>query len=254
MSSIIQERRDSHLIIRLNRPEESNALSGEMVLALSFIFKSLESEPNLRAVILTATGDKDFCARSATTELAGPNELELLERSQDLFSQIENCDVPVIAAVNGIAADDGCRLALACHLRLASAHTQFSLTGARSGFDSGYDVRRRLTLEVGEEVALQMLSGKVVSAEEAFRLGLINRLVPAVELLSRAEDLAREIAQLAPLAIRACLEAVTHGSQLPLAEGLALETKLFASLFDTDDVREGTSAFLEKRAPVFKGN
>jgi len=161
--------------------------------------------------------------------------------------------VPVIAAVGGIAAGDGCELALACHLRIAAANAQFSLTEARPGFDSGYDVRGRLAREVGEEVALQMLSGKVVSAEEALRLGLINRLVPAVELLSRAEDLAREIAQLAPLAIRACLEAVTRGNQLPLAEGLALETKLFASLFDSDDVREGTSAFLEKRTPAFKG-
>jgi len=250
MSSIVQERRDSHLIIRLNRPEESNALSREMVLALSDIFTRFDREPNLRAVILTGTGDKVFCAGADVTELAEPNEIHTLE---GLFSQIETCHVPVIAAVGGIAAGDGCELALACHLRIAAANAQFSLTEARSGFDSGYDVRGRLAREVGEEVALQMLSGKVVSAEEALRLGLINRLVPAVELLSRAEDLAREIAQLAPLAIRACLEAVTRGNQLPLAQGLALETKLFASLFDSDDVREGTSAFLEKRTPAFKG-
>jgi len=221
-----------------------------MVLALSDSFTSLHTERNLRAVILTGNGDKAFCAGANITQLAEPNETHTPEV---LFSQIENCQVPVIAAVNGIAADDGCWLALACHLRIASAHAQLSLTGARSGFDSGHDVRRRLAREVGEKVALQMLSGKVISAEEALRLGLINRLVPAVELLSRAEDLAREIAQLAPRAIRACLEAVTRGNQLPLAEGLALETKLFASLFDTDDVREGTSAFLEKRAPAFKG-
>ena len=250
MSSIIQERRDSHLIIRLNRPEESNALSREMVLALSDRFTSLDTERNLRAVILTGNGDKAFCAGADLTELAEPNETRTLE---GLISQIENCHVPVIAAVNGVAADDGCQLALACHLTIASAHAQFSLTAARSGFDSGYDVRGGLAREVGEEVALRMLSGKVVSAEEALRLGLINRVVPAVELLSRAEDLAREIAQLAPLAIRACLEAVIRGNQLPLAEGLALETKVFASLFDTDDVREGTSAFLERRSPVFKG-
>jgi len=241
MSSITVERRDSYLIIRLNRPDQFNTLSLEMILALSDIFKSLDSEPTLRTVILTGTEDQAFCAGLDTTELAGPNRSELSERSQDIFSQIENCHVPVIAAINGIAADDGCRLALACHLRIASANAQFSLPEARSGIVSG------------DEGALEMLSGKVVSAEEALRLGLITRIVPADELLSRAEDLAREIAQLAPLAIRACLEAVTRGNQLPLAEGLALETKLFASLFDTDDVREGTSAFLEKRTPVFKG-
>jgi enoyl-CoA hydratase len=235
------ERSDSHLIIRLNRPEKFNALSGEMILTLSDIFKSFDSEPTLRAVILTGTGDQAFCAGSDTTELAGPNERELSERSQDLFSQIESCHVPVIAAVNGIAAGDGCELALACHLRIASTNARFSLPEARSGIVGG------------NEGALEMLNGKVVSAEEALRLGLINRVVPAAELIAQAEDLAREIAQLAPLAIRACLEAVTQGNQLPLAEGLALEAKLFASLFDTDDVREGTSAFLEKRSPVFKG-
>ena len=233
---ITTERSDSYLIIRLNGPDQSNALSQEMILALSDSFKSFDSEPNLRAVILTGAGDQTFCAGSDITEIAGPEE-----RSQDLFSQIESCHVPVIAAVNGIAAGGGCELALACHLRIASANARFSLPKARSGIVGGY------------EGALEMLNGKVVSAEDALRFGLINRVVPAAELIARAEDLAREIAQLAPLAIRACLEAVTKGNQLPLAEGLALEAKLFASLFDTDDVREGTSAFLEKRSPVFKG-
>jgi len=235
------EQSDSHLIIRLNRPEKLNALSREMILTLSDIFISLDSEPNLRAVILTGSGDEAFCAGTDLTELPGLNESGLSARGQALFSQIESCHVPVIAAVNGIAAGDGCELALACHLRIASANARFSLPEARSGIVGGY------------EGALEMLNGKVVSAEETLRFGLINRLVPAAELIAQAEDLAREIAQLAPLAIRACLEAVSQGNQLPLAEGLALEAKLFASLFDTDDVREGTSAFLEKRSPVFKG-
>ena len=238
---ISTERSDSHLIIRLNHPEKFNALTREMILALSDIFISLDNEPNLRAVILTGTGDESFCAGTDITELAGPNESELSARGQALFSQIEGCHVPVIAAVNGIASGDGCELALACHLRIASANARFSLPEARSGIVRGY------------EGTLELLTGKEVSAEEALRFGLVNHVVPAVELLARAEGLAREIAQLAPLAIRACLEAVNHGTQLPLAEGLALETKLFASLFDTDDVREGTSAFLEKRSPVFKG-
>jgi enoyl-CoA hydratase len=233
---VTTERSDSHLIIRLNRPEKFNALSREMILALSDIFISLDTEPNLRAVILTGTGDEAFCTGTDTTES------ELSARGQALFSQIESCHVPVIAAVNGIAAGDGCELALACHLRIASANARFSLPEARSGIVRGY------------EGTLEMLTGKTVPAEEALRLGLVNHVVPAVELLARAVGLAREIAQLAPLAIRACLEAVNQGTQLPLAEGLALETKLFASLFDTDDVREGTSAFLEKRSPVFKGS
>ena len=242
---ITSERSDSHLIVRLNHSEKFHSLSREMILALSDIFKSLDSEPNLRAVILTGTGDEAFGDGTDISELAGPNKGELFER-MDLFSQIENCPVPVIAAVNGIAAGDGCELALACHLRIASVNAQFSLSGVVGGM-------QRLAREVGEEVAQEMLAGKALSAEEALRLKLINYVVPAARLLARAEDLAREIAQLAPLAIRACLEAVTQGNQLPLAEGLAVEAKLFASLFDTDDVREGTSAFLEKRSPVFKG-
>jgi len=223
---ITTERSDSHLIIRLNCPEKFNALSREMILALSDVFKSLNSEPNLRAVILTGTGDQAFCAGSVTPELAGPGEPELSECSQALFSQIENCHLPVIAAVNGMAASDGCELALACHLRIAAANAQLSMPEARSGNvpDAG---RQRLERQFGEEGALELLSGKAISAEESLRLGLINRVVPAVELLSRAEDLAREIAQLAPLAIRACLEAVTQGNQLPLAEGLRVGSKTF---------------------------
>lgn len=247
------KRSDSHLIIRLNRPAKFNALTREMILALGDIFSRLDSQPKLRAVILTGTGDKAFCAGTDITELTGASERELSELVQGLFGQIESGHVPVIAAVNGIAAGDGCKLALACHLRIASDNAQFSLPETRSGIDSGSKETRRLACEFGEEGALELLSGKPVSAEEALRFGLINRVVPASELVARAEDLTSEIAQLAPLAIRACLEAVTQGNQLPLAEGLALEAKLFASLFDTNDVREGTSAFLEKRVPAFKG-
>jgi enoyl-CoA hydratase len=253
MSSIIQERRDPVAIIRLNRPEKFNALTREMILALSHIFINLDTEPNLRAVILTGTGDEAFCAGTDVPELAGPNESELFARGQALFHQIDSCRVPVIAAVNGIAAGDGCELALVCHLRIASANARFSLLEARPDIVPTYGGMERRARESGKEHALEMLTGKGVSAEEALRLGLVNHVVPAARLLAQAEDLAREIAQLAPLAIRACLEAVNQGIQLPLQEGLALETKLFASLFDTDDVREGTSAFLEKRSPVFKG-
>lgn len=253
MSSIIQDRRDSSAIIRLNRPEKFNALSRAMILTLSDIFTGLDKEENLRAIILTGNGDNFFCAGIDVTDLAESNERDLSKLSHTFFSQIESSPVPVIAAVNGVAAGGGCELALACHLRIASDNARFTLPEARLGFESGSGATQRLAYEAGEEGALELLSGKPVSAEEALRFGLINRVVPAAELVARAEDLAREIAQLAPLAIRACLQAVTEGNQLPLAEGLALETKLFASLFDTDDVREGTSAFLEKRKPVFKG-
>ena len=258
MSSILQERRESFAIIRINRPEKFNALSREMILALSQIFRNLESQANLRAVILTSMGDKAFCAGTDITELAGLDEdraREISERGQALCNQIESCGVPVIAAINGIAAGGGCELVLACHIRVASSNAQFSLPETKLGVIPAYGGTQRLAREIGDGRALEMmLTGRTLDAEEALQFGLINQVAPAGELLVQAESLAQEISKLAPLAIRACLEAVIQGNELPLAEGLALEAKLFAGLFATDDVREGTRAFLEKRSPVFKGS
>jgi enoyl-CoA hydratase len=175
------------------------------------------------------------------------------ERGQTLCNEIENCGVPVIAAINGIAAGGGCELALACHIRIAAPNASFSLPETKLGIIPGYGGTQRLAREIGEGRALEMmLTARSVNAEEALRVGLINRITSR-DVLAEAEALAKEIASLAPLALRACLEAVTRGLALPIAEGLALETKLFASLFATGDVKEGTRAFLEKRLPVFKG-
>jgi enoyl-CoA hydratase len=254
---VITERGSSLQIIRLNRPEKFNALSREMIFALSEIFKSFEGEPDLRAVILTGAGDKAFCAGTDITELAELDEesaREVSERGQTLCDQIENCGVPVIAAINGIAAGGGCELALACHLRIASPTARFSLPETKLGIIPGYGGTQRLSREIGNGRALEiMLTGRTLDAVEALQSGLINRIAPAGELLAQAESWAQEISKLAPLAIRACLEAVIKGNELPLAEGLALEAKLFAELFATADVREGTRAFLEKRSPLFKG-
>jgi len=258
---VIVERIESFEIIRLNRPEKFNALSREMILALSEIFTNLESQPELRAIILTGEGDRSFCAGTDITELTMVAEFdkgrarEVSERGQELCNQIESCGVPVIAAVNGIAAGGGCELALACHIRIASANAQFSLPETKLGIIPGYGGTQRLAREIGHGRALEMmLTGRAVSAAEALQFGLINNIASAGESLDAAESLAREIARLAPLAIRACLEAVIRGAELPLAEGLALEAKLFAGLFASEDVREGTRAFLEKRSPIFKGS
>lgn len=254
---VIFERRDHIAIIRLNRPEKRNALSGEMMIGLSDTFKNIEGEPGIRAVILTGADDEVFCAGTDITELTRVDENragEIPKRGQALCSQIENCPVPVIAAVNGIAAGGGCELALACHIRIASPNASFSLPETKLGIIAGYGGTQRLAREVGQGLALEiMLTGRSVSAEEALRIGLINRIAAEGDLLTQAELLAREISNLAPLAIRACLEAVTRGLDLPLSEGLDLESQLFSSLFATNDMREGTRAFLEKRQPVFKG-
>ena len=254
---ISEERRESFAIIRLNRPEKFNALSREMILALSDVFTNLGNQTDLRAVILTGTGDQAFCAGTDIAELTHLDRdcaHEVSERGQALCNQIENSRIPVIAAVNGIATGGGCELALACHIRIASTNAQFSLPETKLGIIPAYAGTQRLAREIGNGRALEMmLTGRTLSAAEALQFGLINHIASADDLLTEVESLAYEIARLAPLAIRACLEAVIKGAELRLAEGLALEAKLFADLFTTDDVREGTSAFLEKRSPVFKG-
>ena len=251
------KRRDGVAIVRLNRPEKLNSLTGEMILTLSDLFRGFASDSSLRAVILTGTGEKAFCVGTDISELADGDEAEarnISHRGQVLCDLIEQCPVPVIAALNGLAVGGGCELALACHIRIASMSVRFSLPETRLGITPGYGGTQRMPREVGRSRALEiMLSGREVSAADAERLGLINRIVESGELLTEAQSLAQDIAGLAPLAIRACLESVRVGLELPLADGLAVETRLFAELFATADMREGTRAFLEKRAPRFKG-
>jgi len=257
MEIIVEERGDALARVRLNRPGKRNALTCAMLERLTEIFRELNGRTDLRAVILTSTGHEAFCAGTDISELDGLDEagaLAAARRGQGACEAIELCGVPVIAAVNGAAAGGGCELALACHLRVASIHASFSLPELKLGLIPGYGGTQRLARAVGHGRALAaMLAGEKLTADEALRLGLVNRVVAPGELLPEAEKLAGTISQLAPLAIRACLAAVTHGSRLPLEEGLQLEAELFASLFSTADVREGTRAFLEKRSPAFKG-
>ena len=256
-SLVTIELRDSVAIVRLNRPDKLNALSGEMLDDLSQAFSMIENNPSARAVILTGVREGAFSAGTDIAELAAIDQSaasDVSQRGQSLCDQIAKCVVPVIAAVSGVAAGGGCELALACHMRVASTNAEFSLPETKLGMIPAYGGTQRLSRIIGSGRALDMvLSGRTISAEEAFRIGLVNRLADPDSLLSEAEGLANDISRLAPLAIRACLEAVTKGLELPLDEGLAIEAELFSRLFATDDVREGTRAFLEKRAPVFNG-
>jgi enoyl-CoA hydratase len=243
--------------VRLNRPAKLNALTRAMLERLTEIFRAFTDRTDLRAVVLTGAGDAAFSAGTDISELEGLDEaaaLAVARRGQDACEAIELCPVPVIAAVNGIAAGGGCELALACHLRLAATHATFSLPELKLGMIPAYGGTQRLARAIGTGRALAaMLAGESLSAGEALRLGLVNRVVAADELHGAAATLAATLSQLAPLALRACLAAVTRGARLPLTDGLALEAELFSGLFSTADVREGTRAFLEKRAPIFKG-
>jgi enoyl-CoA hydratase len=243
--------------VQLNRPAKMNALTRAMLERLAEIFRAFNERTDLRAVVLTGTGASAFSAGTDIAELDGLDEagaLEKARRGQETCEAIELCAVPVIAAVNGLAAGGGCELALACHLRIAAAHATFTLPELKLGMIPAYGGTQRLARSIGHGRALAaMLAGESLSAEEALRLGLVNRVVAAEQLASEAEALAARLSQLAPLAVRACLQAVTRGARLPLPDGLALEAELFSRLFSTTDVREGTRAFLEKRAPQFKG-
>jgi enoyl-CoA hydratase len=254
---VATEERGALLFVRLERPEKRNALTRAMLERLDEVFAGVAARRDLRAVILSGAG-KDFCAGTDVAELEGMNEAAARrksERGHEVCERIELCGTPVIAAVQGAAAGGGCELALACHLRVASTDARFGLPEARLGVIPGYGGTQRLARAVGAGRALAaMLAGEEIGAEEALRLGLVNRVVGPERLAPEAEALAQAIIDnAAPLAARACLQAVTRGARLPLDEALRLEAELFARLFATEDVREGTRAFLEKRRPDFKG-
>ena len=251
------EERDAVAHVRLERAEKRNALTRGMLERLAEIFAGVAARRDLRAVILSGAGP-DFCAGTDVGELGELDEAGArreAERGQEACDRVELCGTPVVAAVQGAAAGGGCELVLACHLRVAATDARFSLPEARLGVMPAYGGTARLSHAVGSGRALAaILAGDEIGADEALRLGLVNRVVEHACLIDEAEALARTIVETsAPLAVRACLEAVTRGARLPVDEALKLEAELFARLFATEDVREGTRAFLEKRRPRFKG-
>ncbi|HEX7294780.1 MAG TPA: enoyl-CoA hydratase-related protein [Pyrinomonadaceae bacterium] len=256
MSSLIYQREDQIAVITLNRPAKLNALSSELIADLSEVLTRLDKDDALRALILTGAGNA-FSAGTDISELTNLTETEALEasaRGQQLCDRIESFPVPVIAAINGVAAGGGCELALACHMRIASTNARFSLPETGLGLIPAYGGTQRLSRDMAVAHALEMmLAGREVDADSALQLGLLNHVVEPDKLMNEVRALATQIAALAPLAIRACLKAVTEGLKLPFEEGLALEQQLFAGLFATEDAKEGTRAFLEKRPPIFRG-
>jgi enoyl-CoA hydratase len=208
-------------------------------------------------VILTGAGPKAFVAGADITELAGQSPIEGKNRSllgQSVFRRLERCGKPVIAAVNGFALGGGCELAMACHIRIAAEHARFGQPEVKLGIGPGYGGTARLPRLVGRGRALELLlTGAMIDAAEAYRIGLVNRVVPADKLLSEAETLLRSILENGPLAIHACLEAIDAGLETGLDQALLLEANYFGLLTATEDMREGTKAFLDKRKPVFRG-
>jgi enoyl-CoA hydratase len=241
----------------LDRPKVLNALNRATFAELSSVFEELQADTEVRVVLLTGAGERAFAAGADIGELAtaepGAGRAFAL-RGQAVFRKIETLNKPVIACVRGFELGGGCELALACTLRIAADDAKFGQPEVKLGVVPGYGGSQRLPRLVGPGAALKMLlTGAIIDAREAFRIGLVDEVVPAAELMQRAEALAGEMAAQAPLAIAETLRLVDEGLDLPLDLALLREADRFGHLCDTPDKAEGTSAFLEKRKPVWKG-
>lgn len=250
-------KKDQIAIITIARPKVLNALNAPTMKELHRAFEAVRDDDDVRVAIVTGEGEKAFVAGADITEFSALSAIgaeALAVRGQAVFSLIENCGKPVIAAVNGFALGGGCELALACTFRIASESARFGQPETKLGLIPGYGGTQRLARLIGKGRALQIiLTSDMVKADEALRIGLVNEVVAAAELLPRAEAIAHKIIANAPIAVRLSIEAVNKGLDMSLAEGLSLEASLFGLSFSTADKNEGTAAFLEKRAAQFKG-
>lgn len=255
--NLLLEREGPIAVVTINRPNVLNALNAATFAELRQVTSDLQNDPEMHAVVLTGAGERSFVAGADISELAAltPSAArELAVSGQAVFTAIERLGKPVIAAVNGFALGGGCELAMACTIRLASENAKFGQPEINLGLLPGYAGTQRLPRLVGRGRALELLlTGAPISAAEAWRIGLVNRVVPANELLTEARRLATELAAKAPLAIRYILDAVDTGLDLSLAAGGNHEASLFGLAASTADMREGTQAFLQKRKPNFEG-
>jgi len=257
LDNVLFEKKGAIAYVTLNRPRVLNALSRRTWEDLRAAFEEARDDAEVRGVILTGAGDKAFIAGADISELAGLTAVEAEESSsygQNVLNLIENLGKPVIAAVNGFALGGGCETAMACTIRIASENAKFGQPEVKLGVIPGGGGTQRLPRLVGKGRALQLiLSGEMITAQEAYRIGLVNEVVPTADLISRAETILNQIFSNAPLAVKYSLEAVNQGLETSQSEGLSLEASLFGLCAGTDDKREGTQAFLEKRKPQFQG-
>jgi enoyl-CoA hydratase len=242
--------------ITVNRPDKLNALNAATIGELGDAIDEVRQRDDIGGAILTGAG-RAFVAGADINELSSQTPMQAKQRAlrgQEVFRRFETSPKPVIAAVNGFALGGGCELAMACHLRVASEAAKFGQPEVKLGICPGYGGTQRLPRLVGNGRALQLLmTGEMIDAAEAYRIGLVNRVVPAAELSSAAEALLRQMLANAPLALASCIESVVRGTETSLEDGLNLEATPFALLAGSQDMAEGTRAFLEKRPPAFAG-
>ncbi len=255
--NIVFEVEESIAVVKINRPNKLNALNEQTLKELQEVFNEIQNNERIYVAILTGEGEKAFVAGADINEL---NKLDVIsakkfaEFGQGVFNLIENLGKPVIAAVNGFALGGGCELALACHFRVASENAKFGQPEVNLGIIPGYGGTQRLARQINSGRAMQLiLTGEMIDANEAYRIGLVNSVFPQNELLDKAKEIARTIASKGQIAVRYALQAVVASNNLPVEDGLKYEASLFSLCMGTEDFKEGTSAFLEKRKPEFKG-
>jgi enoyl-CoA hydratase/carnithine racemase len=257
LENVLYEKRDAIAYVTVNRPKVLNALNASTWKDLRTAFEDARDDAAVRGVILTGAGDKAFIAGADISELAHATAIDAEQSSrtgQDVLDLIENLGKPVIAAINGFALGGGCETAMACTLRIAVEHAKLGQPEVKLGLLPGGGGTQRLPRLVGKGRALELiLSAETISAQEAWRIGLVNEVVPAADLIARAQAILTTIASNAPVAVKLALEAVNKGLNAGQNEGLALEAAYFGLCAGTEDKKEGTSAFLEKRPPRFRG-
>jgi enoyl-CoA hydratase len=254
---LITERDAGVCVLTINRPKVLNALNAGTLTELGAAFDDFAADAGVRAIVITGAGEKAFVAGADITELAVQTPVggrDHARRGQKLFDRIERFGKPIIAAVNGFALGGGCELAMACTLRIASENARFGQPEINLGLMPGYAGTQRLARLVGRGRALELLlGGDSIGAEEAWRIGLVNRVVPAASLMDEVRKMAHALASKPAVAVRFILDAVASGLEMPFAEAEDHEATLFGLVSTTDDMREGTRAFLEKRKPTFTG-
>ncbi|MBZ0180787.1 MAG: enoyl-CoA hydratase/isomerase family protein [Melioribacteraceae bacterium] len=255
-NNILVEIDNKIALLTINREKKLNALNTETLDELFTCFSSIKTDDNVNVVVITGSGEKAFVAGADINEL---HEQSLLtgkifaEKGQQVFNLIENLGKPVIAAVNGFALGGGCELALSCHIRLASTNAKFGQPEVNLGIIPGYGGTQRLTRIVGTGISLELiLTGDLITADEAQRIGLVNKVIVPADLLIEAKKLAEKISSKGQIAVRAALASVLVNKEIPEREGLNFEANLFGNCCGSGDFKEGTKAFLEKRNPEFK--
>lgn len=243
------------LIITVNRPDKLNSLNNDVMFDLNAVVHDIENNPEIKAVIITGAGQKAFVAGADISEFIGLSNDEgkaLAKKGQDIFSRIENSTKPIVAAVNGFALGGGCELAMACHFRIASDNAKFGQPEVNLGLIPGYGGTQRLVQLIGKGRALELLmTGNMIDASIALEYGLVNHVIPQDDLLPKAKMILEQVIAKAPLAVGKCITAAN--AVFSDSNGYETELKAFGECFSTNDMKEGTSAFLEKRKPHFKG-